>query len=231
VNRRYIVGAIVAAVVVVGVLVGISLAGGGGDDGPTVSADTVQGAAAVKTLMDGIPQDGNVIGDPKAPVTIVEYGDISCPGCRQSSETTTPAIVKRYIRDGTVKMEFRPVAFINTSSERGALGALAAAKQNALWPFITVAYKNQGAESTDWFTEPVMTEVARQLGLDVDKWTADFDGDAVVSEYFGYESQANTDNVHKTPTFIVSGPGGRRELVGAVDLAAFEEAISAVQQG
>jgi protein-disulfide isomerase len=225
VNRRYIVGAIVAALAVVGVLVGLSLAGG---DDESVSPDSLAGVQEVQRELQGIPQDGIVLGRPDAPVTIVEFADISCPACAESSRTTLRTVIDRWVRDGDAKLEFRPIAFINPSSERGALGALAAARQNGLWQFVGVAYENQGSESDDWFPEDLQETVVERLGLDVDRWRADFEGDAVVSEFFDHEAAASEAGVRQTPTFHLSGPRGERELIGAVDLPEFQEAITAV---
>ena len=60
----------------VGVLVGISLAGGGDDVGPS----SIEDVDAVQREFAGVPAAGNTIGDPDAPVEIVEYGDIVVPG-------------------------------------------------------------------------------------------------------------------------------------------------------
>jgi protein-disulfide isomerase len=226
VNRRYIVGAIVAALVVVGVLVGLSLAGGDDDDG--ASPESLQGVQEVQRELQGIPQDGIVLGRPDAPVTIVEFADISCPACASFATTTLPTVIDRWVRPGDAKLEFRPIAFINTSSERGALGALAAGRQDTLWQFVEVAYRNQGPEDEDWFTEDLMTTTVERLGMDVDQWRSDFEGDAVVSEFFEHETAASEGGVRLTPTFQLSGPGGERELTGAVGLSEFEEAITAV---
>jgi protein-disulfide isomerase len=224
VSRKYILAAVAVVLVVVGVLVAVSLTGG--DDG--ASAEDVQGIAAVQRELQGVPQDGNVLGRKSAPVTIVEYGDISCPACRSASTGSLPEVVERWVRPGEAKMEFRPIAFINASSERGALGALAAARQDQLWGFVQAAYRNQGAETSDWFTEDMMTEIVRRLGMDVEAWRADFEGDAVVNEFFEWESRASEAGVSQTPTFVVSGPRGERTLLGAVGVEEFAAAIEEV---
>jgi protein-disulfide isomerase len=227
VNKRYIVGAIVAALIVVGVLIGVSLAGG--DDDGSVAPEDLQGVAAVVQDLEGIPQAGLVLGRPDAPVTIAEYADISCPACAIYSRNTFPEVVDRWVRDGVAKLEFRPIAFINESSERGALGALAAAQQDRLWQFVAVAYHNQGAEDTDWFPEELMTTVVEEVGMDVDQWRQDFDGDAVVEEFLRHGSEASESGVNQTPTFLLSGPAGEEQLVGAVEASEFAQAIESVR--
>jgi len=223
VNRRYIIGAIVAAVVVVGVLVGISLLGK--DDGPS----SIESAETVQAEFEGVPSSGPTIGEPGAPVEIVEYGDTSCPVCKDASETSIPQVVDEFVKSGQAKMTFKPIAFISRSSERGALGAEAAGMQDAMWPFVTLIYANQGPETEqDWLTDDLLEEAASDLGLDVEKWKADYQGDAVASEFFKRNDEATADNVTGTPFFVVKGPNGEESFSGAAGLSKFREAIEKV---
>jgi protein-disulfide isomerase len=224
VNRRYIIGAIVAAVVVVGVLVGISLAGGGDDE-----VSSIENVEQVQSEFAGIPSAGNTIGDANAEIEIVEYGDTSCPICKDASETSIPQVVDEFVKSGEAKLTFRPIAFISRSSERGALGAEAAGMQNAMWPFVTLIYANQGPETDqDWLTDDLLEEAATKLGLDVEKWKTDYAGDAVASQFFQRQNEADADNVTGTPFFVVKGPNGTESFSGAVGLSRFREAIEKV---
>ena len=223
-NRRYIIGAIVAAVVVVGGLIGISLAGG---DDKTVSS--IEGVEEVQAGLNGIPSTGNTIGNPGATVEIIEYGDTSCPICKDAAETSIPQVIDEFVRPGDVKMSFRPIAFINRSSERGALGAEAAGLQNAMWAFVNVIYANQGPETEqDWLTDDLMEEAVTKLGLDVDKWMTDYAGEPVASQFFERQTEADADEVTGTPFFVVRGPDGEDSFSGAVGLSRFREAIEKV---
>lgn len=224
-NRRYIIGAIVAAIVVVGVLVGISLAGG---DSKSVSS--IENAAQVQKEFSGVTSTGATIGKADAPVEIIEYGDTSCPICKDASETSIPQVVDEFVRTGKAKMTFRPIAFISRSSERGALAAEAAGMQNAMWPFVTLIYANQGPETEqDWLTDDLLQEAVTKLGLDVDKWKTDYAGDAVASQFFQRQNEADADNVTGTPFFVVKGPNGTEKFSGAVGLSRFRDAIEKVQ--
>lgn len=226
VNKRYIIGAVIAAVALVAVLVGIQAFGGDDGGGPS----SIEGTAQVQKEFAEIPASGSVIGKTGAPITIVEYGDTSCPACQSASDSTVPEAITKYVRTGKATMEFRPIAFINESSERGALGAEAAAMQNAIWPFITTIYENQAPESQpQWLTDELMEEAVGKLGLDVDKWKSDYNSEAVNSAFFERADQAKADEVSQTPTFIVTGPRGTKTIVGAVSPSEFDDAISQVE--
>ena len=53
------------------------------------------------------PDGGFVMGNPKAKVTIVEYGSLTCPHCRHFAETAYKPLVSEYVRTGKVSYEFR----------------------------------------------------------------------------------------------------------------------------
>jgi protein-disulfide isomerase len=227
VKREYWIGIVVAALVVVGIVVGVSLAGGGGDDGEAPSSIT--GAAEVQAQLEGVPQAGNVLGDPDAPVEIIEYGDLACPACREASTTTIPEAVDQIVKPGDAKLVFRPIAFISRSSERGALGAEAAGMQDAMWSFVELIYRNQGPESDqDWLTDELMTDAVEQLGLNVDQWTADYQGEASEQKFIETDGMAREDEVAVTPTFIIRGPNGEKTVTGAVEVSELQAAVAEV---
>lgn len=224
-DRRLIWGAVVAAVVAVGVLIGFSVTSG---DEPA-GVDDLQDVAEVQAMLEGIPREGGTLGEPDAPVEIVEFADLQCPACAQASERLLPQLIERYVRPGETKMSFRFLTFIGPDSERGAFGAIAAAQQDALWPFVEVLYHNQGPENSDWLSETTLEATAEVLGLDVPRWRADFEDNAVVVPPVQEAQQAASEaGVDSTPTFLVRGPRGEEVITGVTEISAFEDAIAAV---
>ena len=223
-NRKYIVGAVVAALVVVAGLVIFSLVGG--DD--EVSPDSIEDVALVQEMFQGLPQTGATVGDPDAPVEIIEFGDMQCPACASSATNTLPEVITKYVRPGDVKLTFVPIAFLGDDSERGALGAEAAAMQDGMWPFVSLLYHNQGGENTGWLSEAVMRAVADQVGLDVDRWESDFGSDEVVTAFFEAAARAEEAGVPSTPTFHFRGPDGDTTFSGAKGIEDFDAAIAEV---
>ena len=224
-KKQYWIGIVVAALVVVGIVVGVSLAGGGDDDAPS----SITGAAEVQAQLEGVPQAGNVLGDPGAPVEIIEYGDLACPACREASTTTIPEAIDQIVKPGDAKLVFRPIAFISRSSERGALGAEAAGMQDAMWSFVELIYRNQGPESDqDWLTDDLMTQAVEQLGLDVNRWTADYMGQETEEKFLATDAQAREDEVGVTPTFLIRGPNGEKTVTGAVEVSELRDAVDEV---
>src|SRR5512141_2096373 len=149
-RRRHLLLAGGGALVVALALIGASRLSA--DSQPTdkpvpTQAGEVAGAGEITALLDGIPQQGTVLGKPDAPVTLVEYADFQCPYCAQWALGTLPALVRDYVRAGKLRIEFRGLAFLGPDSETALRAALAAGREDGLWNVVELLYANQGAEN------------------------------------------------------------------------------------
>jgi protein-disulfide isomerase len=134
----------------------------------------VPGAAATVSLLRGIPQRLNQLGNANAPVTMIEFADLQCPFCRAYTIDALPAIVDSYVRPGKVKLVFSGMHFIGPDSEKALRAAYAAGLQSRLWQFIDLLYKNQGGENSGWVTDALLRSVGASIpGFDTDKMFAD----------------------------------------------------------
>jgi protein-disulfide isomerase len=229
-----IAAGVVVVLVVVGVVLGVVLSGGSSSSsvprrGSLV--DALPGAAAVQRLYAGIPQHGNVLGSPSAPVTMVEYIDLQCPYCQAFETRAMPTLVSRYVRTGTLKVEARIVAFIGPDSVSGRGAAISAGRQNRLFNFTELLYANQGAENSGWLSDEMITNAAASIpGLDVPELLAARSSSAVAAEATRFDEQAAADGVSQTPTILVGRRGTTPQpvtLTSPDDPAPVEAAITA----
>ena len=152
----------------------------------------------------GIPQDGATLGDPAATVTLIEYADLQCPGCRQYALTVFPGIVDDYVRPGRVKTEFRGYPFLGEDSFKAQRFVSAAGLQDRLWNMQEALYRNQGEENSGWVTDDLIRELAAEIdGLDVDQLFADAESDEVAQAVDDGVAQAEAAGVPGTPTFFI----------------------------
>ena len=77
-------------------------------------------------MLAGIPQSGIYLGNPAAPVPLVEFADLQCPFCREYTLQTLPQLVQDYVRTGKVRMEFRNLSFLGKDSVTAGRAAAAA---------------------------------------------------------------------------------------------------------
>jgi protein-disulfide isomerase len=218
----------VAALAVVGVLVGLSLSGGGGGSSSETGSQ-LAGAAQANGEFAGLPQDGARVGRASAPVSITEYADLQCPFCAELALETIPSVLDRWVRPGTASLTFRTFSIIGPDSTTGARGAQAAALQDRLWPFVDLVYRNQGGENDGWLTNAFMVRVARQVrGIDVTRFTDDLDSQAVEAAVEA-DQAAGDREVQATPQLVITGPRGTRALEGFQTPAAIDATVESVR--
>jgi protein-disulfide isomerase len=208
------IGAGAAFVAVIVVVVAIVVASSGGDDGG--DATNIKDAALVENELSGLEQNGLVLGDPKAPVELVEFGDLQCPVCKAASEEALPALFKGAVAEGKAKLSFRNFIIISAESEPAGAAAIAAGEQGRGWNYLELFYRNQGQEASGYVTDQFLTAVAKAAGVtDIAKWNQDRDSAKVKAEVKKSTEEAVGIGIDGTPTFMVKGPNTNGlELVG-----------------
>ncbi len=211
---------LVAAVVLVLIVVSANKTSGGDTN--------LEDVGLVKSQLQGIPQNGMVLGDPKAKVTLLEFGDLQCPVCKGFSEEIIPAVIDSKVRGGEAKLEFRNYTIIGQESTPAGAAAIAAGRQGVGWTFIELFYRNQGAEDSGYVTDEFLTEIARAAGVsDIAKWNKDRKSSATLAEVGSTTEEAEELEFTGTPSFAVEGPGtkGLEPLGTPGSSEALEEAI------
>jgi protein-disulfide isomerase len=189
---------LVVAVVLVLVVVSASSGGNGGDE-------NLEGIIEVKGQLQGTPQTGMVLGDPKAPVELVEFADLQCPFCKAFAEEVLPPIIENQVKKGRVKIAFHNFTIIGEQSLPAGAAALAAGAQGRGWNYVELFYKNQGAENSGYVDDAFLEAVAHGAGVkDIAKWnqerpkfTADVEATTAEAQQLGFDG---------TPSFAIKGP-------------------------
>jgi protein-disulfide isomerase len=195
--RRTVVLAFAVAIGAAAALVAVALLLRNDSSTPAPSATPV-------VDLTGIPQHGSVLGSPNTGVTLIEYADPQCPGCRAYTENFFPTVVDAYVRPGKLDTEFRGFPFIGSDSVNGYQFLLAAAEQNKLWNLQEAMYRNQGGENSGWITDDLIRELASQIpGLDVEKLFADAGSAKITQEAEGANARAQAAGIQGTPTLLI----------------------------
>jgi protein-disulfide isomerase len=231
-------GVVVAIVVVV--IVGIAIATNSGKTTTVKPGTSTANAnvAAVSTLLNGIPQNGNVIGDPNAPVTLKYYGDLECPICKDFTLGVLPALIPKYVRTGKLKIEYHALETATREPEvfkNQQVAALAAGKQQRAWNFIELFYHEQGEESSGYVTESYLQGLASQVpGLNLATWTTARSNPALANEVTADAQAANQAGFTGTPSFELGKTGGTLQKLEAgtfTEAAPYETAIEKQLKG
>jgi protein-disulfide isomerase len=191
------------------------------------SSSTIPGQKESSEMLAGIQQDGIHLGNPGAPIRLVEFADLQCPFCREYSLQTLPTLVQDYVRTGKVRMEFRDLAFLGKDSVTAGRHAAGAAEQNRLWNFIDVFYFNQGEENSGYVTPSFLHSIDKAAGVDSAKADAFAATDASLVPIKAANTLGDQLGVESTPTIFVAKRGGALKQVdaGPTDVQAFKSAI------
>jgi protein-disulfide isomerase len=213
IDRRWWIAIGAGALAIVAALVTISVLSARGDgesaaDRALQAGTPLPGADEVTALLRGIPQDGEMLGDPGARVTLVVFADPQCPACAAFAVETLPELIERYVRPGDLRIQYRGVAIIGSDSATGLAASYAAGLQDKLWNLSDVTYLNQGEENSGWLDDDFVRAAAGSVpGLDVALLLDDRESAQVERALQEAQADAQAIGLSGTPTFQVGQTG------------------------
>src|SRR5262245_54893600 len=140
----------------------------------------------------------------KGVVTIDEYGDYQCPPCG-ALHPILKTLKGEY--GGRIQIAFHhfPLTQLHNHALEASYAAAAAGLQGKFWEMHNLLYENQSAWSQMGDFRPIVISFARQLGLDITRFTRDMDGLQVVTIVSEDSQLANALGVDSTPTVFING--------------------------
>lgn len=191
--------------------------GAGGGTG-----DAITMAAAPSEVE--IFEDDRILGDPAAPVTIVEYSSLTCPHCAAFHRETLPQVKSEWIDTGRARLVYRHYPL-----DQVALRAAAAANcipGDGFFGFMDVLFRNQQKWAGSNDPLRAVGQYAALAGLDGATYEKCLSDEAVIDRILAKQADGRDKfNVTSTPTFIINGrpvPGNRPydEFKGILEEAA-----------
>ncbi len=164
----------------------------------------------------------HVKGDKSSPVTLIEYADFQCPGCK-SYYPILKSLESKY--DGKVRFVFRhfPLTQIHPNAFAAARAAEASSNQGKFFEMHDKLFETQelwGQAATN--QQALFEGYAEELGLDMDKFTTDFKS-AEVAERINSDLETGREafSISSTPTFILDG----EKIDNPTDIATFSKLL------
>jgi protein-disulfide isomerase len=214
----------VAALVVIGTVLSVSL----GTGGPKVTK--VSGGDAVQELLGGIEQNGAYLGSPNADVTITVFNDLQAPIGAKYELSTVDNLIEDYARTGDAQLEFKHFSFTEAETQKAAYAAVAAGDQDREWQYIELFFRNQDRAPHGMVTDEFLRNIANaDTELDADKWQSDLDSDSVAATVESDAKVALDLRLPAAPAVVVEGPGGTKQLVDTPSLEDIQAAVAAVR--
>ena len=168
------------------------------------------GGAAPKADYSALLKVGGrdvILGNPNAPVTLIEYGDYQCPFCGRFFQYTEPLIRENYVKTDKVRMVYRDLAFLGPESLAAGSAAECAKDQGKFWAYHDVLFTAEiadGQENNGNLTRDLFLKLASQAGLDAKAFTDCYDSKKYESVVKNETKTAQAAGVNATPTSFVN---------------------------
>lgn len=213
-------GAIIAAAVFY-----VGRGGSGSRENVTAGKNPPLGTQQETRLNPGdLADDDPLLGNPDAPVTMVEFSDFECPFCGRFWRTTLPEIKERYIKTGKVKFIYRdfPITSIHSNAQKAAEAAECADEQGQFWAYHDLIFQHQDALGVANYKR-----WAAEIGLDTARFNSCLDAGKYTDEVAKDFRDGQAAGVTGTPTFFING----RSVVGALPFEQLASVIDAALAG
>ena len=145
-------------------------------------------------------------GSQNPKVTIVEYADFQCPGCRAEAPLISQAIAAN---KDSAQLEFHtyPLVTIHTNALKAAKAAEAAGRQGKFWEFHDLLFTNQ----PDWATRTsadfskIIDGYVSSLKMNIDQFHQDIDDSTIEDPINKDVAAGDAIHIQGTPTLIING--------------------------
>lgn len=215
-NKKVLILGVIVIAIIAGVAASLSTS-----TSESVNLDMDRTHGTISTAM-GSP----ILGDPLAPVTIVEFGDYQCHQCFNWFHNTKPELTRDYIETGKVNLVFVDLAFLGSDSPKAAQASYCAEDQEMYWDYHDLLYASQ--ESTidgGWADSERLKAFAFSLGLDMELFESCLDSGKYSKRVQYNIQQARDHGVRGTPGFFIVGPDGQQQIGGAQPFSVFKQIL------
>lgn len=189
---------------------------------------TNQPSEPVKISADDDP----IIGNPNAPIAIIEFSDFQCPFCARFHVQTLPLLLEEYIEQGKVKLVFRdfPIQSIHPNALPAAVAAECANEQGQFKAMHDMLFDNQNQwskQETD-VALSIFSQYATEIQLDQNTFDSCLTSGKYIEEIRNDLEDGRSYDVTGTPGFFIGNDDiGYVELKGAQPFESFKKVIDA----
>ena len=189
------------------------------------AADTPKPDVNVDELLQPGTLPENVLGDAKAPITIVEYASMSCPHCADFHNRVFPELKSKYLDTGKARMIFREYP-LNPPAQTVAMLARCVGPMR-YFAFVGTMFERQDEWLTDDFL-PKVQDLTKQLGFTDESFKKCVTDPALLAGINASRERGETKfGVNSTPTFFINGI----KLKGTHELKDFEAIMTPFMKG
>src|SRR5215470_5632115 len=168
-----------------------------------------------------ITKDDRILGNPQAPITIVEYASLTCPHCAHFANDVFPELKKKWIDAGKVKLVFRDYP-LDEPALRAAMIARCAPRDR-FYAYVDTIFAQQEKWVTSRDYREALARLVRLGGMSQDAFDKCLKDTALENKILEERLTASKElDVNSTPTFFVNGT----KFTGAPTVEEFDKVLS-----
>lgn len=166
-----------------------------------------------------------IIGNPNAPITILEWGDYQCTFCYNFHQSSLNTILTDYVQSGQVKLVFKDFPLNGPDSILAAEAAYCANDQGKYWSYHNELYTNWAGERTGWVNYNSLNQFAKSVDLELEQFSSCLNEHKYRQKVLELEKFGRDIGIDATPSFLIFNDEKIIKIRGNQPIDAFRQAI------
>jgi len=182
-----------------------------------------------KITTQSLIQNGSpIMGNPSAPITIVEWGDYQCTFCYKFHQSSKDILIEEYVNTGRINFVFRDFPLNGPDSVFAAQASYCADDQGKYWEYHDEIYKNWAGERTGWVTRQSLDQFANTVGLDLIQFSKCLDDKKYQQRVLENEKFGVKIGIKATPSFLIFNNEKITKVEGNQPFSVFRQVIDTI---
>jgi len=187
--------------------------------------DKVENNETLLTAQKLVKNGSPIVGNPNAPITILEWGDFQCTFCYRFHESSLDIIQREYIETGIANLVFKDFPLNGPDSVLAAEAAYCAEDQGKYWSYHDELYANWAGERTGWITDDSLNQFAITADLDIEKFNSCLDDHKYRQRVLDLEQFGREIGIDATPSFLIFNDEKIIKITGNQPIDVFRKVI------
>ena len=179
--------------VIIGIMAGLTV----------VTISTNDNDSTILTISKLSENGSPIMGDPNAPITILEFGDYQCTFCYKFHQNTLDVINEEFIKTGKLKVIYKDFPLNGPDSKLASEASYCAHDQDKYWQYHDQLYENWAGERTGWITREALSKFAESLNLNTVEFNKCLNENKYENKINSIYEFGNDIGIDATPSFLV----------------------------
>lgn len=176
-----------------------------------------------------LSQNGSpILGNPNAPITIVEWGDYQCTYCHAFHQTSLNSLIHDYVDTGKANLVFRDFPLNGPDSVLAAEASYCANDQDKYWSYHDELYKNWAGEKTGWVNRKALDQFATTVGLNLVQFDKCLDDKKYEQKVLDNQQFGEKIGINATPSFLIFKSKNVTRIIGNQPFSVFQQALDTI---